>query len=65
MVADISAGGRYIPRVDALVGDSGVTGDRFRDRFDQGAMCWMNRIAGIAIGGFGVVTFLIGVKHGR
>jgi threonine/homoserine/homoserine lactone efflux protein len=39
--------------------------NRFRDRFDKSAMCWMNRIAGIAIGGFGVVTFLIGIKHGR
>jgi threonine/homoserine/homoserine lactone efflux protein len=39
--------------------------NRFRDRFDRNAMCWMNRIAGIAIGGFGVVTFLIGLKHGR
>ena len=39
--------------------------NRFRDRFDQSAMCWMNRIAGIAIGGFGVVTFLIGIQHGR
>jgi threonine/homoserine/homoserine lactone efflux protein len=38
---------------------------RFRDRFDQKAMCWMNRIAGLAIGGFGVVTFLIGLKNGR
>lgn len=39
--------------------------NRFRDRFDRSAMCWMNRIAGVAIGGFGVVTFLIGLRHGR
>ena len=39
--------------------------NRFRDRFDQRAMRGMNRIAGLAIGGFGVVTFLIGIKHGR
>ncbi len=39
--------------------------NRFRDRFDEGAMRAMNRIAGIAIGGFGVVTFLIGIRHGR
>jgi hypothetical protein len=39
--------------------------NRFRDRFDRAAMCWMNPIAGVAIGGFGVVTFLIGLKHGR
>jgi threonine/homoserine/homoserine lactone efflux protein len=39
--------------------------NRFRDRFDAQAMRWMNRIAGLAIGGFGIVTFLIGIKHGR
>ena len=39
--------------------------NRFRDRFDERAMRAMNRIAGIAIGGFGVVTFLIGIRHGR
>jgi threonine/homoserine/homoserine lactone efflux protein len=33
--------------------------DRFRDRFHSGAMLWMNRIAGIAIGGFGAFTFLL------
>jgi threonine/homoserine/homoserine lactone efflux protein len=39
--------------------------NRFRDRFDQRAMRWMNRVAGLAIGGFGIVTFLIGLRHGR
>ncbi|MCX6627648.1 MAG: LysE family transporter [Candidatus Solibacter sp.] len=39
--------------------------NRFRGRFDQHAIRWMNRIAGLAIGGFGMVTFLIGLKHGR
>jgi len=39
--------------------------NQFRDRFDQRAMRGMNRIAGLAIGGFGIVTFLIGLKHGR
>jgi threonine/homoserine/homoserine lactone efflux protein len=39
--------------------------NQFRERFDLRAMRGMNRIAGIAIGGFGVVTFLIGLKHGR
>ncbi len=39
--------------------------NRFRDRFDQHAIGWMNRIAGLAIGGFGIVTFVIGLKHGR
>jgi threonine/homoserine/homoserine lactone efflux protein len=39
--------------------------NHFRDRFDERAMWVMNRIAGIAIGGFGVTTFLIGIYHGR
>ena len=39
--------------------------NRFRDRFDERAMRTMNHIAGLAIGGFGVVTFLIGIRHGR
>ena len=37
----------------------------FRDRFDQRAMRTLNRIAGLAIGGFGIVTFVLGLKHGR
>lgn len=39
--------------------------NQFRDKFNESAMRTMNRIAGVAIGGFGVVTFLIGLKHGR
>jgi threonine/homoserine/homoserine lactone efflux protein len=39
--------------------------NRFRDRFDERAMKAMNHIAGIAIGGFGVATFLIGIRNGR
>ncbi len=39
--------------------------NRFRDRFDERAMHWMNRVAGLAIGGFGIATFLLGLKHGR
>ncbi len=39
--------------------------DRFRDRFDRRAMRGMNRIAGLAIGGFGIVTFVIGLRHVR
>ncbi len=35
--------------------------NRLRDRFNERSICWMNRVAGIAIGGFGVVTFLIGI----
>lgn len=38
---------------------------RLRDRFDDRAVCWMNRIAGLAIGAFGVLTFVLGVIHGR
>jgi threonine/homoserine/homoserine lactone efflux protein len=37
----------------------------FRDRFDQRAMRTLNRIAGLAIGGFGIVTFILGLRHGR
>ena len=33
--------------------------DRFRDRFNSRAVLWMNRIAGMAIGGFGAFTFLL------
>jgi threonine/homoserine/homoserine lactone efflux protein len=39
--------------------------NRFREQFDLRAMRGMNRIAGLGIGGFGVVTLLIGLKHGR
>src|ERR1035438_9606586 len=38
--------------------------NRFRARVDR-HMHAMNRIAWLAIGGFGVVTFFIGLKHGR
>jgi threonine/homoserine/homoserine lactone efflux protein len=34
-----------------------------RDRFDDSSMRWMNRIAGLAIGGFGLFTFAVGVAH--
>lgn len=33
--------------------------NRFRDRFNDGTMLWMNRIAGLAIGGFGAVTLML------
>jgi threonine/homoserine/homoserine lactone efflux protein len=39
--------------------------NRFRDRFNQGALRAMNRVAGVAIGAFGIVTFVIGLKHPR
>ena len=38
---------------------------RQRDRFDEGVVSWMNRVAGVAIGAFGVLTFLLGLTHWR
>jgi threonine/homoserine/homoserine lactone efflux protein len=38
---------------------TGIT-NHFRERFNDRAMVWMNRIGGIAIGAFGVVMFLLG-----
>jgi threonine/homoserine/homoserine lactone efflux protein len=32
---------------------------RFRDRFNQNTVRWMNRIGGLAIGAFGVVTLIL------
>lgn len=37
--------------------------NRLRDRFNDRAIGWMNRIAGIAIGSFGVFTFILGISH--
>jgi len=34
----------------------------FRNRFQDGAVVWMNRIAAVAIGGFGIVTMAIARK---
>lgn len=31
----------------------------FRDRFNERSLLWMNRIAGLAIGGFGALTLLL------
>jgi threonine/homoserine/homoserine lactone efflux protein len=36
-----------------------------RDRFDEHAIRWMNRIAGLAIGSFGLFTFFLGLTHRR
>jgi threonine/homoserine/homoserine lactone efflux protein len=36
-----------------------VVAGQFRDRITDRAMVWMNRIAGLAIGGFGVVTLIL------
>jgi threonine/homoserine/homoserine lactone efflux protein len=38
---------------------------RLRDRFDDKAIRWMNRIGGIAIGVFGMVMLSLGLAHGR
>jgi threonine/homoserine/homoserine lactone efflux protein len=35
----------------------------FRERFDQSAMLWMNRIAGLAIGAFGILTVALSRWH--
>ncbi len=35
--------------------------NHFRDRFDDRAMFWMNRIAGIAIGCFGTIMLTLGL----
>jgi threonine/homoserine/homoserine lactone efflux protein len=35
----------------------------FRDRFNNRAMLWMNRIAGLAIGGFGLLTLILSRLH--
>jgi threonine/homoserine/homoserine lactone efflux protein len=37
-----------------------AVGNRLRDRFTDQTMLWMNRIAAMAIGGFGAFTFLLG-----
>jgi threonine/homoserine/homoserine lactone efflux protein len=42
-----------------------VAASRFRDRFNDRAMLWMNRIAGLAIGGFGIVTLALSRWHVR
>jgi threonine/homoserine/homoserine lactone efflux protein len=36
-----------------------VASNHFRDRFNDGATVWMNRIAGLAIGGFGLLTMIL------
>ena len=39
--------------------------NRVRNRINDHTMLWMNRIAGIAIGAFGVVTFALSQYHKR
>jgi threonine/homoserine/homoserine lactone efflux protein len=38
---------------------------RLRNRFDDSAIRWMNRVGGIAIGLFGVVTFVLGLTRSK
>jgi threonine/homoserine/homoserine lactone efflux protein len=38
---------------------------RLRGRFNERTICWMNRAAGLAIGSFGLLTFVLGLVHGR
>ena len=39
--------------------------NHFRDRFNDRAVLWMNRIAGLAIGAFGIVTMLLSRQSPR
>jgi threonine/homoserine/homoserine lactone efflux protein len=36
-----------------------IVASHFRERFGHGAMCWMNRVAGVAIGVFGAITVIL------
>jgi threonine/homoserine/homoserine lactone efflux protein len=42
-----------------------LTTNHFRGRFRQSSMRWMNRIAGMAIGAFGIVTLLLSLRSSR
>jgi threonine/homoserine/homoserine lactone efflux protein len=42
-----------------------TTTSHFRDRFNDKAMLWMNRIAGMAIGAFGIVTLILSRWHAK
>lgn len=42
-----------------------LAADHFRNRFNDRAMLWMNRIAGIAIGGFGILTMILSRWHAK
>ncbi|MBZ5617671.1 MAG: LysE family transporter [Acidobacteriia bacterium] len=39
--------------------------NRLRDRFTNNAMVWMNRIGGLAIGTFGMISLLLSRSHPR
>ncbi|MGA3242490.1 MAG: LysE family transporter [Bryobacteraceae bacterium] len=57
----IMVGGIFIGSMGWWLILTGIT-NHFRERFNDRAMLWMNRIGGIAIGGFGVVMFLLGSR---
>lgn len=40
----------------------GAVVNHFRDRMNDRMMLWMNRVAGLAIGGFGIVTLILSRK---
>ena len=42
-----------------------VLAERLRDRFNESGMKWMNRVAALAIAGFGVFTFVSGWIRSR
>jgi hypothetical protein len=56
LVSGIFAGAMFWWTVLALV--SG----HFRDRFDDRAVLWMNRIAALAIGAFGLITMGLALR---
>jgi threonine/homoserine/homoserine lactone efflux protein len=59
----IMIGGIFVGSMAWWIILTGVS-NHFRDKFNDRAMLWMNRIGGIAIGAFGVVMFLLG-NHER
>ena len=42
-----------------------TTVNQFRSRFNDRALSWMNRVAGLAIGGFGAITFILSFSTPR
>ena len=37
--------------------------NHFRKRFNDRSMCWLNRIGGMAIGGFGIATIVFALAR--
>jgi hypothetical protein len=42
-----------------------VIAAHFRDRVDDRVLMWMNRIAGLAVGAFGVITLILSRWHAK